>query len=62
MRLRRLLLITAIALAGSASAAFASGTDMPWEAPLQNILDSIQGPVAKSIAVIIIIITATTTL
>jgi len=43
-----------------ANAAHAAGTDMPWEAPLQNILDSIQGPVAKSLAVIIIIITGLT--
>ena len=27
---------------------------MPWEAPLQSILESIQGPVAKIMAVIII--------
>ena len=37
--------------------AFAAGSNMPWEAPLQSILDSIQGPVAKIIAVIIIITT-----
>ena len=30
---------------------------MPWEQPLQQILDSVQGPVAKIIAVIIIITT-----
>ena len=30
---------------------------MPWEAPLTAILDSIQGPVARIIAVIVIIIT-----
>ena len=30
---------------------------MPWEAPLQRILESIQGPVAKVAAVIIIIVT-----
>ena len=30
--------------------------NMPWEQPLQQILDSVQGPVAKIIAVIIIII------
>ncbi len=29
---------------------------MPWEAPLQAILESIEGPVAKIIAVMIIII------
>ena len=35
----------------------ASGSSMPWEAPLQSILESIEGPVAKIIAVIIIIAT-----
>jgi type IV secretion system protein VirB2 len=38
----------------------AAGTSMPWEQPLQQILDSIQGPVAKIIAVIIIIVTGLT--
>ena len=33
---------------------------LPWEAPLQSILESIEGPVAKIIAVIIIIITGLT--
>ena len=33
----------------------AAGSSMPWEAPLQSILESIQGPVARIIAVIIII-------
>jgi type IV secretion system protein VirB2 len=35
----------------------AAGANMPWEAPLQSILDSVQGPVAKIVAVIIIIVT-----
>lgn len=35
----------------------AAGSSMPWEQPLQSILDSVQGPVAKIVAVIIIIIT-----
>jgi len=39
------------------SPAWASGSSMPWEAPLQSILDSIEGPVAKIVAVMIIIIT-----
>lgn len=43
------------ALMVSAGPARASGASMPWEAPLQSILESIQGPVAKIIAVIIII-------
>ncbi len=37
--------------------AYASGSSMPWEQPLQQILQSIEGPVAKIIAVIIIIST-----
>jgi len=43
-----------------APAAHASGSSMPWEAPLQSILESIEGPVAKIIAVIIIIVTGLT--
>lgn len=37
--------------------AHASGSSMPWEAPLQSILESIEGPVAKIVASIIIIAT-----
>ncbi len=37
--------------------AYASGTGMPWEQPLQQVLDSVQGPVAKIVAVLIIITT-----
>lgn len=39
------------------SIAMAAGSGMPWEAPLQQILESIEGPVAKIVAVIVIIIT-----
>jgi len=46
-----------LALSGVAAA---SGTGMPWETPLNNILESVQGPVAKIIAVIIIITTGLT--
>ncbi|WP_123195414.1 TrbC/VirB2 family protein [Pannonibacter phragmitetus] len=42
------------------SPAQASGSSMPWEAPLQSILESIEGPVAKIVAVIIIIVTGLT--
>ena len=42
------------------SAAYAAGTNMPWEQPLQQILDSVQGPVAKIVAVIVIIVTGLT--
>ena len=41
-------------------AAFAAGTGMPWEEPLQQVLESVQGPVAKIVAVIIIIVTGLT--
>ena len=40
--------------------AHAAGSNMPWEAPLQAILESIQGPVARIVAVIIIIATGLT--
>src|SRR6266705_2690994 len=50
---------TALAITFSASAQ-AAGTGMPWEAPLQQVLDSVQGPVAKIVAVIIIIVTGLT--
>ena len=39
------------------SSVHAAGSNMPWEAPLTSILESIQGPVARIVAVIIIIIT-----
>ena len=37
--------------------AYAAGTNMPWEAPLNQILESVQGPVAKVVSVIVIIVT-----
>ena len=40
--------------------AYAAGSNMPLEQPLTQILDSIQGPVAKVISVIIIIVTGLT--
>ena len=43
-----------------APAAHASGSSMPWEQPLNQILQSIEGPVSKIIAVIIIIVTGLT--
>ncbi|MBY0333535.1 TrbC/VirB2 family protein [Falsiroseomonas sp.] len=43
-----------------AAPAHAAGSNMPWEQPLQQVLESIEGPVAKIIAVIIIIVTGLT--
>jgi type IV secretory pathway VirB2 component (pilin) len=47
----------ALSLPLLASPAYASGSSMPWETPLNSILQSIEGPVAKIVAVIIIIVT-----
>ncbi len=33
-----------------------AGTGMPWESPLQKILDSLSGPVAKILGVIAIVL------
>ena len=53
-------LLALLLLGLMSSSVFAAGSNMPWEAPLQSILDSIQGPVAKIVAVIIIIVTGLT--
>jgi type IV secretory pathway VirB2 component (pilin) len=39
------------------ASALAAGSNMPWEQPLNQILLSVEGPVAKIVAVIIIITT-----
>lgn len=49
-----------LGMAVVSSPALAAGSNMPWEQPLQQILQSIEGPVAKIIAVIIIITTGLT--
>ena len=54
------LLIALLLLLVIALPAHAAGSNMPWEALLQSILDSIQGPVARIVAVIIIIATGLT--
>ncbi len=52
---------SAVALFVLATApAYAAGSNMPWEQPLTQILNSIQGPVAKVLSVIVIIITGLT--
>jgi type IV secretory pathway VirB2 component (pilin) len=50
----------AVAAALLAAQAQAAGSGMPWEQPLQQVLESVQGPVAKIVAVIIIITTGLT--
>jgi type IV secretory pathway VirB2 component (pilin) len=55
---------TSLSLSGmalfAAAPAWAAGSNMPWEQPLNQILQSVEGPVAKIIAVIIIIVTGLT--
>src|SRR5687767_8237557 len=61
--MRRQLCLISLAVAMSSflsSAAIAAGSGMPWEEPLQQVLESVQGPVAKIVAVIIIITTGLT--
>ena len=56
-----LALVTAIvSLAATTSPALAAGSNMPWEQPLNQILQSVEGPVSKIIAVIIIVTTGLT--
>lgn len=56
----RLYWAAALLTCAMASPAHASGSSMPWEAPLQKVLESVEGPVAKILAVIIIITTGLT--
>jgi type IV secretion system protein TrbC len=55
--IRKVALSSAAFLAVQANFAFAAGSGMPWEAPLTQILESIEGPVARIVAVIVIITT-----
>ncbi len=55
--------VRAVAASGMVCAsvpAWAAGSNMPWEQPLNQILQSVEGPVAKILAVIIIITTGLT--
>jgi type IV secretory pathway VirB2 component (pilin) len=56
-RILRSIALGALTASSPSGAAFAAGSNMPWEQPLQQILDSVQGPVAKIVAVLIIIVT-----
>jgi len=52
--------LLALGCAVLSTSAWAGGSGMPWEQPLQQVLESVQGPVAKIVAVIIIIVTGLT--
>ena len=55
--IRKVVLSAASLLLVHTNLALAAGSGMPWEAPLTQILESIEGPVARIVAVIIIIVT-----
>jgi type IV secretory pathway VirB2 component (pilin) len=44
---------TSVSLILMTAPAYAAGSNMPWETPLNSILESVQGPVAKIVSVII---------
>lgn len=46
-----------IALLSPVTPALASSTDMPWESRLETIMNSVNGPVAKMIGVMVIVAT-----
>ena len=57
----RLAALAALLMFGfTCATAHAAGSGMPWEGPLENILDSVQGPVVRIVAVLIIAITGLT--
>ena len=57
IRTRIATMLAAAGLFVATTPALAAGSNRPWEQPLQQILQSIEGPVTKIIAVIIIIVT-----
>jgi type IV secretion system protein VirB2 len=56
-RIRVVIVLAVAGLLAATAPALGAGSNMPWEQPLQQILQSIEGPVTKIIAVIIIIVT-----
>ena len=59
VRLTRIATMT-VAMLALAAPAYAAGSGMPWEGPLEQIVDSITGPVARAAAVIAIVIAGVT--
>lgn len=57
LRTRTRVVLASALIATLTAPAHAAGSGMPWEAPLTQILESIEGPVARIVAVIIIVIT-----
>lgn len=58
-RQQRLAAITvALAVVATAPVVFAASAGMPWESPLQRLVQSLTGPVAKAIGIAAIVIAA----
>lgn len=55
--IKKYLNIAFVYLLMASNTAFAAGSGMPWEGPLQQLLDSLSGPVARTIGVAAIIVT-----
>jgi len=53
---RRLSGISAFLVPMAAGPAFAGGSGMPWEGPLQQVVNSITGPVVQAAAVVAVVI------
>lgn len=50
--------LAASSISTLARAAFASSAGMPWEGPIQRLVQSLTGPVAKGIGIAAIVVTA----
>ncbi len=58
--LNKAISVMALAALLAAAPAYAAGSGMPWEGPLEQIVDSITGPVARAAAVIAIVLAGIT--
>jgi len=59
-RLQHLIALATISLIVGEAQAATTGGSMPWEDPLNAVLDSITGPTARIIAILIVVATGLT--
>lgn len=60
MRKHAWMFAAAVLAMSIAAPAYAAGSGMPWEGPLEQVVDSITGPVARAAGVIAIVIAGVT--
>ncbi|GIK50979.1 MAG: conjugal transfer protein TrbC [Alphaproteobacteria bacterium] len=60
MKKRAWIVAAAVIAMSLAGPAYAAGSGMPWEGPLEQVVDSITGPVARAAGVIAIVIAGVT--